>query len=49
MFRNGNLKDLVPVRNVPLIRHVGASYRHRQFGTVRAEGEKGRKKERITV
>jgi len=43
MLRNDNLKDLVFVRIVPLIRHVDASYIHRQFGTVRAEGKKGRK------
>jgi len=46
MLRNDNLKDLVLVRNVPLIRHVDASYLHRQFGTGRAEGKKERKVER---
>ena len=42
MLLNYNLKDLVFVRNVPLKRQVDASYLIRQFGTVRAEGKKGR-------
>jgi uncharacterized C2H2 Zn-finger protein len=46
MFRNDNLIDLVFFRNVPLIRHVDASYLHRHFGTGRAEGKKVRKVER---
>jgi hypothetical protein len=40
MLRNDNLKDLVLVRNVPLIRHVDASYLHREFGTARADEKK---------
>lgn len=44
MRRNNNLKGLVFVRIVPLIRHVDARYLHRQSGTVRAEGKKEVKK-----
>lgn len=49
MLHNDNVKDLVFVRNVPLKRQVDARYLIKQFGTVRIEGKKGRKVERIAV
>jgi hypothetical protein len=46
MIRDDNLKVLVFVPNVPLLRRVDTSYLHKQFGRIRAEGKKIRQEER---